>query len=134
MSLRILSVEETPDEQEIQRICIALTQDKDAFLYRYRGRDDWGGYYWTLSNVLSLREYAMSQLEGTRLSDKEVASLAEGSYDAKSLGNAAWEVKESLILEMCDGDMLVMDEEKHQARATEVAYQIGEQLIKKWNL
>ncbi len=134
MSLQMLSIAETPDEQEIQRICIALTQNKDAYLYRYRGREDWGGYYWTLSNVLSLREYAISQLKDTRLSDKEIASLAEGKYDTKALENAAWEVKESLIREMCYGDMLVIDEEKHQARATEIAYQIGEQLIKKWNL
>lgn len=121
------------NEEEIQRICIALTQDREAYLYRYRRTaQEYGTYYWTLSNVLSLREYTTEELKGTRLTEKEIASLE--NYDKKVLQEAAWEVTEDLIIEMCDRDMLEMDEENHQAHATETAYEIGEMLIKKWNL
>lgn len=133
MAYKMFSMSSSADEEEIQRICIALTQDKDSFLYRYRGVEE-RGFYWTLSSVLSFREYVMSQFEGTRISEKEISSLAEGGYGAGALSSAAWEVKESLIMEMCDADMLTLDEEKHQARGNDVTYRIGEQLIKKWNL
>ena len=134
MTYKMFSMSASTDEEEIQRICIALTQDKASFLYRYRGKEDGGGFYWTLSTVLSLREHAVSQFEGSRLSEKEISSLAKDGYGAKALNSAAWEVKEALIMEMCDADMLTLDEEKHQARGNDITYRIGEQLIKKWNL
>lgn len=122
------------DEEEVQRICIALAQNRDAFLYRYRKLLDMGDYLWTLSSVLSLRDFAVSELAGTRVTDKELKSLSEEVYDKKALERAAWEVKEDIILWMRDRDLLTIDDEKHQAHATDLAYQIGEQLIKKWNL
>ncbi len=120
------------DEEEVQRICIALTQDKTAYLYRYRGNESSLGYYWTLSTVMTLKEHIMAELKDTRVSEAELRSLE--TYDKKVLQIAAWEVGEDLIYIMKERGILDIDEEKHEARPTEIAFKIGEIMIERKNL
>lgn len=122
------------NEQEIQRICIALAQDKDSYLYLYKEDAQTKVLCWTLSNVVSYREFIFDSLKDTVVSQQDLDTLSREKYEKVSLDEAAWFVPESVISEMADCELVTFNDNHTIARATDLAYEVGQSLIDKYNL